>query len=126
MINHPYKTAKGLKRYVRDILQQVQQEETLKKIIDISSKIDYPVIYHLDDDKKLEKLAELRRKENNGGLSENETRELKGLEPDDEVKYIILIEELMKNADEFKLGLGIEPDSIQPIFIRAVIGNNIT
>ena len=47
MINHPYKTAKGLKRYVRDILQQVQQEETLKKIIDISSKIDYPVIYHL-------------------------------------------------------------------------------
>lgn len=55
MINHPYKTAKGLKRYVRDILQQVQQEETLKKIIDISSKIDYPVIYHLDDDKKLEK-----------------------------------------------------------------------
>ena len=34
MINHPYKTAKGLKRYVRDILQQVQQEETLKKIID--------------------------------------------------------------------------------------------
>ena len=54
MINHPYKTAKGLKRYVRDILQQVQQEETLKKIIDISSKIDYPVIYHLDDDKKLE------------------------------------------------------------------------
>ena len=71
MINHPYKTAKGLKRYVRDILQQVQQEETLKKIIDISSKIDYPVIYHLDDDKKLENLAELRRKENNGGLSEN-------------------------------------------------------
>ena len=58
----------------------------------------------------------------NWGLSENETRELKGLEPDDEVKYIILIEELMKNADEFKLGLGIEPDSIQPIFIRAVIG----
>ena len=44
MINHPYKTAKGLKRYVRDILQQVQQEETLKKIIDISSKIDYPVM----------------------------------------------------------------------------------
>lgn len=38
MINHPYKTAKGLKRYVRDILKQVQQEETLKKIIDISSK----------------------------------------------------------------------------------------
>ena len=35
MINHPYKTAKGLKRYVRDILQQVQQEETLKKIIDL-------------------------------------------------------------------------------------------
>ena len=66
MINHPYKTAKGLKRYVRDILQQVQQEETLKKIIDISSKIDYPVIYHLDDDKKHEKLAELSRKENNG------------------------------------------------------------
>ena len=28
MINHPYKTAKGLKRYVRDILKQVQQEET--------------------------------------------------------------------------------------------------
>lgn len=40
MINHPYKTAKGLKRYVRDILKQVQQEETLKKIIDISSKIN--------------------------------------------------------------------------------------
>ena len=39
--------------------------------------------------KNLKKLAELRRKENNGGLSENETRELKGLEPDDEVKYII-------------------------------------
>lgn len=56
MINHPYKTAKGLKRYVRDILQQVQQEETLKKIIDISSKIDYPVIYHLDDDKNLKNL----------------------------------------------------------------------
>lgn len=126
MINHPYKTAKGLKRYVRDILQQVQQEETLKKIIDISSKIDYPVIYHLDDDKKLEKLAELRRKENNGGLSENETRELKGLEPDDEVKYTILIEELMKNADEFKLGLGIEPDSIQPYIYTGCYWKNIT
>ena len=36
MINHPYKTAKGLKRYVRDILKQVQQEETLKKIMRIS------------------------------------------------------------------------------------------
>ena len=126
MINHPYKTAKGLKRYVRDILKQVQQEETLKKIIDISSKIDYPVIYHLDDDKKLEKLSELRRKENNGGLSENEKRELMSFEPDDEVKYIILIEELLKNADEFKLGLGIEPDSIQPYIYTGCYWKNIT
>ena len=46
MINHPYKTAKGLKRYVRDILQQVQQEETLKKIIDISSKIVFTTDYY--------------------------------------------------------------------------------
>ena len=126
MINHPYKTAKGLKRYVRDILKQVQQEETLKKIIDISSKIDYPVIYHLDDDKKLEKLSELRRKESNGGLSENEKRELMSFEPDDEVKYIILIEELLKNADEFKLGLGIEPDSIQPYIYTGCYWKNIT
>jgi len=126
MINHPYKTAKGLKRYVRDILKQVQQEETLKKIIDVSSKIDYPVIYHLDDDKKLEKLAELREKKNKGCLTDDETRELKGLEPDDEVKYIILIEELLKNADEFKLGLGIEPDSIQPYIYTGCYWKNIT
>ena len=53
MINHPYKTAKGLKRYVRDILQQVQQEETLKKIIDISSKIEsYPWNQTDSEDKK--------------------------------------------------------------------------
>lgn len=50
MPNHPFKTAQDVKRYVRDILLQVQQEETLKKIIDITSKIDYAVIYHLDDD----------------------------------------------------------------------------
>ncbi len=31
MVNHPYKTAQGQKRYVRDILLQVQKEETLKK-----------------------------------------------------------------------------------------------
>lgn len=59
-------------------------------------------------------------------MSENETRELKGLEPDDEVKYIILIEELMKNADEFKLGLGIEPDSIQPYIYTGCYWKNIT
>lgn len=59
-------------------------------------------------------------------MSENETRELKGLEPDDEVKYIILIEELMKNADEFKLGLGIGPDSIQPYIYTGCYWKNIT
>lgn len=47
-------------------------------------------------------------------------------EPDDEVKYIILIEELLKNADEFKLGLGIEPDSIQPYIYTGCYWKNIT
>ena len=58
MPNHPFKTAQDVKRYVRDILLQVQQEETLKKIIDITSKIDYAVIYHLDDDEALARLYE--------------------------------------------------------------------
>ena len=62
MPNHPFKTAQDVKRYVRDILLQVQQEETLKKIIDITSKIDYAVIYHLDDDEALARLYELREK----------------------------------------------------------------
>lgn len=66
MPNHPFKTAQDVKRYVRDILLQVQQEETLKKIIDITSKIDYAVIYHLDDDEALARLYELREKKKDG------------------------------------------------------------
>ena len=62
MVNHPYKTAQGQKRYVRDILLQVQKEETLKKMIDIISKIDYAVIYNLENDEKLSIIAELREK----------------------------------------------------------------
>ena len=103
MPNHPFKTAQDVKRYVRDILLQVQQEETLKKIIDITSKIDYAVIYHLDDDEALARLYELREKKKTGGLSEEEWKELWSLEPDDEIKYIILIEELLGNADVFNL-----------------------
>ena len=38
---------------------QVQQEETLKKIIDITLKIDYAVIYHLDDDEALARLLRI-------------------------------------------------------------------
>ena len=67
MPNHPFKTAQDVKRYVRDILLQVQQEETLKKIIDITSKIDYAVIYHLDDDEALTRLYELREKKKREG-----------------------------------------------------------
>ena len=88
--------------------------------------IDYILRGYERFDKKLEKLSELRRKESNGGLSENEKRELMSFEPDDEVKYIILIEELLKNADEFKLGLGIEPDSIQPYIYTGCYWKNIT
>ena len=89
MPNHPFKTAQDVKRYVRDILLQVQQEETLKKIIDITSKIDYAVIYHLDDDEALARLYELREKKKTGGLSEEEWKELWSLEPDDKIKYIM-------------------------------------
>ena len=63
MPNHPFKTAQDVKRYVRDILLQVQQEETLKKIIDITSKIDYAVIYHLDDDEALTNCVRKKRRE---------------------------------------------------------------
>ena len=126
MPNHPFKTAQDVKRYVRDILLQVQQEETLKKIIDITSKIDYAVIYHLDDDEALARLYELREKKKTGGLSEEEWKELWSLEPDDEIKYIILIEELLGNADVFNLGLGIEPDTLLPYIYTGCHWKNVS
>ena len=49
MPNHPFKTAQDVKRYVRDILLQVQQEETLKKIIDMQSSIILMMMRHLPD-----------------------------------------------------------------------------
>ena len=126
MPNHPFKTAQDVKRYVRDILLQVQQEETLKKIIDITSKIDYAVIYHLDDDEALTRLYKLREKKKTGGLSEEEWKELWSLEPDDEIKYIILIEELLGNADVFNLGLGIEPDTLLPYIYTGCHWKNVS
>lgn len=117
MVNHPYKTAQGQKRYVRDILLQVQKEETLKKMIDIISKIDYAVIYNLENDEKLSIIAELREKlktEKDGKERVKLESELAGYEPEEDIKYIILIEELLAHADEFELGIGVEPDSVLP------------
>lgn len=117
MVNHPYKTAKDQKRYVRDILLQVQQEETLQKMVDITSKIDYAVIYNFDNDKNLSQISKLRQElevEKNPEKRNKLVIDLSDFEPGEEIRYIILIEELLAHADEFNLGIGIEPESILP------------
>lgn len=48
------------------------------------------------------------------------------MEPDDEIKYIILIEELLGNADVFNLGLGIEPDTLLPYIYTGCHWKNVS
>lgn len=125
MVAHPYKVAQNMKRYVRDILLQVHKTPTLEKMLDLTNPIDYTVIYNLDDDKKLKAIADLREKiaslekknhlsaEEEKGLS-NAKIELLEYRPNEDIQYIIMIEELLRYSDENLLGIGIEQDSELP------------
>lgn len=136
-IKHPYVAFKNQRKYVRDILLQVHKNDTLEKMINQTNPIDYHVIYNLDNDEKLKNISDLRNTikelEEKKSLSSEEERklnnarnDLNGYAPDEEIQYIIMIEELLNNADNFSLGIGVEQDSELPYIYNGNYWSMIT
>lgn len=105
-------------QYVRQVLQAIYRQEAQKKMLDEITEIDYAGIYNSSEEvqKEIEFLKEqiknVQTFEEKLGLQEK----LKKFEPSVEIKYIILVEEMLRIADELKLGMGIDEDSSFPYF----------
>lgn len=112
-------------KYVRDILKQVRNIPAFETMLNQTNPIDYAVIYWRDKELKLKEIANLRveldelkqKKER----TEEDEKEIATIEcklqefiPGEDVRYIIMIEELLRYSDEWNLGLGVDTDSKMP------------
>lgn len=105
-------------KYMRQIIKRIYSNGHFKKLLDEIVPIDFERMYNYEEE-DLMKLEELRRKLESVH-DETERRkikeELRGYMPSDEVKYIILMEEMLRVADGLHWGIGVDEESSFPYF----------
>jgi len=120
--NHRYAVAaEQAKLFKRDILKKVYSIPALENILIQTSPIDYAIESHLrdEDDGILRKIS-LLHDELDKGVDEKRRveilEEINKFDPEEEVKYLVLIEKLISNSENHKFGIGLEEESFQPLY----------
>ena len=112
------KAVKPVKKYVRPLVKELHEKEGLKSLVEAIGYIDFIDVFHTNEDTK-EKVAELREALKNEKNLKDQIllrNELKVYMPDTEDCYIMLIEEILRIADEVGLGIGTSEDGNFPYF----------
>lgn len=106
------------RQYVRQVLKAIYEEEALKRMLVEIRDIDYAGIYNSSEESKevIQVLREKLGKEKSPEAKYELRKELDKFEPSSDIKYIILVEEMLRIADELRLGIGIEENSLFPYF----------
>jgi len=102
--------------YTRRLTKYVLINKSLSSINEKVERLDYPVIYHFDDEDKISMISELRNELEEETKKENEQKdynritEIKGqlykFEPNNKEKYTICSEYLQKISEDLRLGIG--------------------
>lgn len=119
--NHFLMASEYAKKFMRDIQKKVYSTPALNNMLNVTSEINYAVEYHLrdKDDGILVKISSLIEELEGDNVSNKRKteiyNEIKELEPSEDIKYIILIERLIANSENYNFGIGVEEESSQPL-----------
>jgi len=102
--------------YTRRLTRYVEKINALQSIIEEVQILDYPIIYHSDDDEKKFMILKLRGELDNEKSKSykqrdyNKIAEIKDklyrFEPENKVKYVICSDYLQQISEDLKLGVG--------------------
>lgn len=106
------------RQYMRQVLKAIYEEKVLKRMLVEIKDIDYAGIYNSSEESKevIQVLRKKLEKEKDPVAKYELRKELDKFEPSSDIKYIILVEEMLRIADELGLGIGIEENSLFPYF----------
>lgn len=96
--------------YITQLTRLISQMDSIKKIIECMEEPDYSIIYWGGNEKILNRIRELRHLvevTSDYDKKEKYRDEIRKYEPGIDVKYAILIDVMLKTAEEMNLGLGI-------------------
>ncbi|MEY8593108.1 phage/plasmid primase, P4 family [Butyricimonas hominis] len=105
-------------KYTRQIIKRIYSNDLFKKLLNEIVPVDFESKYNYDEDSlnTIKSLRERLQHEKDEAKRDEILEELKEYVPGNEVKYIILIEEMLRIADELHLGIGVDEVSSFPYF----------
>ncbi|MBW9279505.1 phage/plasmid primase, P4 family [Bacteroides fragilis] len=96
--------------YITRLTRVISQIDALTKLIESTEEPDYAMIYYGDNEKVLKRIKELRHLieiTSDYEKKQKYTDDLSKFEPDLDEKYAILIDVMLKTAEDIGLGFGI-------------------
>lgn len=105
-------------KYTRQIIKRIYSNDLFKKLLNEIVPVDFESKYNYDEESlnAIKSLRERLQHEKDEAKRDALLEELKEYIPGNEVKYIILIEEMLRIADELHLGIGVDEVSSFPYF----------